>query len=402
MNEQLSPDALRNALFLRRYIGALESGDVDTLVAVLAEAEQDPALEHMILEVDGCYQQEDQSQVQPADVAQVRQILLEATSQAAPRSQELKALPTAKVLTQVSPSRRIASRRWYQMPRTWLVAAVILVLFGLVVFPSGGALASQFLSLFRIQQLQPVQVSQQDIHTLSGRPIPSLEDLGSVKTQPGSLNLHDNLTEAQAAKMVNFPILLPHTLPQGIPNAPGFGVMDSGHANFTFHSSQARAFFAKNGYGNVAIPANLDGATFDITTSAAVQVSYGQAELQFMVAEARSPVLRATGTATLQDMRNFVLSLPGLPSQLVDQLRKIDLMGDELPLLIPSGVNAKPITVHGTTGLLFTTSVSTSIAPFKQLPIGSAAVWQAQGIIYALGGTVSNTSQLMTAANSLR
>src|SRR5579885_2210892 len=257
------------------------------------------------------------------------------------------------------------------------LAAGAAVLIVLILVPNGGALASQFLSLFRVQHFQTVQVTKQDIQTLASRPIPSFEDLGTLQVQPGSLQTQDGLTEAQAARMVNFPILLPHYLPRGIPTTPDFSVMSAGQATFTFNASKARAFFSKNGYGNVNIPANLDGATFELTISAGVAISYGNgADTQFMIMEIPSPLIRATGSATLEELRNVALSLPGLPSQLVAQLKQIDLSSGVVRLPVPSGINSQTITVHGTSGLLLTRNISTTIKQFKQFPAGSAVVWQ--------------------------
>jgi hypothetical protein len=146
----------------------------------------------------------------------------------------------------------------------------------------------------------------------------------------------------------------------------------------------------------------LGGATFDLTTTAGVVIAYGnQADAQFMLVEVPSPVVRATGQSSLQELRDFVLSLPGLPAPLVTQLRQIDLNSGIVPLPIPSGVDSQSITVHGTSGLLLTSNVSTTIEQIKKFPAGSAVVWQTHGIIYALGGTISNTNQLVTSANSL-
>jgi hypothetical protein len=159
----------------------------------------------------------------------------------------------------------------------------------------------------------------------------------------------------------------------------------------------------KNGYGNVNIPANLDGATFEITTSAGVVIAYGGQDVtQFMVVEVPSPVVRATGTASLEELRDVALSLPGLPPQLVTQLRKIDLSSGVVPLPIPAGIDSQSITVHGTTGLLLTSNITTTIKELKKFPAGSLVVWQTHGIIYAVGGTVSDTNQLINSANSLR
>ncbi len=442
MNEPLTPAVQQRIQILHRYMCAMESGDVDTIATVLSQAEQDDALEHMILEANEVYQREDQTIVRPADVALAQQLLfttipalravgtegrpmqslngkekslvdteshavLNTTSGPAealstPNHQVLKALPARKAPTQVLPAQKIAPQKWYRARRNWMIVAVAAVLVVLLILPGGGALANQILALFRVQQFQPVQVTKQDLQTLSSRPIPSLEDLGTVQIQPNSLQTHTNLTAKQAAQMVNFPILLPHYLPRGIPNTPDFGVIDGGHATFTFSASKAHTYFVKNGYGNVNIPANLDSATFDLTTTAGVVIAYGnQVDTQFLLVEVPSPLVRATGQASLQELRDFVLSLPGLPAPLVTQLRQIDLNSGIVPLPIPSGVDSQSITVHGTSGLLLTSNVSTTIEQIKKFPAGSAVVWQTHGIIYALGGTISNTNQLVTSANSL-
>ena len=445
MNEQLTPDMQQHVEVLHRYICAMESGDIDSMTAVLSEAEQDHVLERMILEVNEVYQHEDQTTVQPADVALVQQLLNTMPAVRAARTEEIpvqslarndspaqgdrkgsplphvalnttsepaEVLSTAyhqaplkvlKATTQVLPARKIASQKWYYRRRNWMVAAVAAVLIALVLLPNSGALANQILSFFRVQYFQPVQVTKQDLTTLSSLPIPGLDDLGTVQIQPDSLQTHQNLTQAQPAQMVNFPILLPQYLPKGIPDSPVFGVIDGGHGTFTFSASKAHAYFVKHGYGNVNIPANLDGATFEITTTAGVVIAYGnQANTLFMVVEVPSPVVRATGNASLQDLQNFLLSLPGLPPQLVTELKQIDLNSGGFPLPIPSGVETRSVTVQGTSGLLLTSNISTTIEQIKKFPAGSAVVWQMHGIIYALGGTVSDTNQLLKSANSLR
>lgn len=418
MNEQLTPAMQWRTQVLQRYLCAMESGDVDTIATVLSEAEQDQALERMILEINEVYQFEDHTLVQPADIAMIQQQLFPNTlpSQVvlneAPEPVEvsgaaarpaLKALPVRRATTQVLPARKVAPRKWYRAPRSWMVAAIAAVLIVLVLVPNSSVLANQFLALFRVQHFQTVQVTKQDMQTLSSRPIPSLQDLGTLTVQPGSLQTDEGLTEAQAAQKVNFPLLLPHYLPRGIPTTPDFSVMSGGQATFTFNASKARTFFTKNGYGNVNIPANLDGATFELTISAGVMIAYGnQTDTQFMVVEMPSPLIRATGSASLEELRNVALSLPGLPSQLVAQLKQIDLSSGIVPLPVPSGIDSRTITVHGTSGLLLTRNISTSIKQLKQFPAGSAVVWQTRNIIYAVGGTVSDTNQLLTSANSLR
>lgn len=438
MNEPLTPDAQRHIQVLQRYMLAMESGDIDSMALVLREAEQDHALEKMLLEVNDYYQQEDHTMAGAADVALVQQLLLNtipamredpASTQPSdstghpvyPQPQlMLENVPAPekapdpmhqltstksqakKAPTQVLPPRRITPQKWYQTRRNWFLAAIAAVLVALLLLPNSGALANQFLSLFHVQQFQPVQVTKQDVQTLASRPIPTFQDMGTLQIQSDSLETQDNLTQAQAAQMVNFPLLVPKTLPQGIADTPDFSVIGAGHGTFTFSASKAHAFFVKNGYGNVNIPANLDGATFDVTTTAGVVIAYGnQTTTEFMIVEFPSPVVHATGSASLEELRNLALSIPGLPPQLVTQLKQIDLNSGVVPLPIPSGIDSQPITVHGEQGLLLTSNISTTIQQLKKFPAGSAVVWQAHGIIYAIGGTISDTKELLNSANSL-
>jgi hypothetical protein len=438
MNEQLTPDKQRQLQVLQRYMLAMESGDLDSMAIVLHEAEQDHALENMILEVNDFYQQEDHTIAGAADVKLAKQLLLNtlpamrenvASAQSSSSTAnpiytqtqgmletvsetektpdtiyQLTSTPSQakKAPTQVLPSRKIEPQKWYQLRRNWLFAAIAAVLVALLLLPNSGALANQLLSLFSIQQFQPVQVTKQDVQTLSSRPIPTFRDMGTLQIQANSLQTQDNLTQAQAAKMVNFPILVPGSLPQGISGTPEFSVIGAGHGTFTFSASKAHAFFVKNGYGNVHIPANLDGATFDVSTTAGVVIAYGNhTTTQFMIVEFPSPIVHARGSASLQELRDVALSIPGLPPQLVKQLKQIDLNSGIVPLPIPSGIDSQSITVNGTQGLLLTSNISTTIPQLKKFPAGSAVVWQTNGIIYAVGGTLSNTNQLLNSANSL-
>ena len=442
MNEQLTPDAQRHLHVLQRYMLAMESGDIDSMAIVLHEAEQDRTLENMLLEVSDFYQQEDHTTPEAADVTLAQQLLLNtiATKRENETSlgviaqssnskvnpiytpsqgmletvSEMKKTPdTIRQLTstrsqakktpiQVLPSRKIAPKKWYQTRRNWLLAAIAAVLVALLLLPNSGALANQLLSFFRVQQFQTVQVTKQDVQALSSHPIPTFNDMGTLQIQSNSLQTQDNLTQAQAAQLVNFSILVPGSLPRGISGTPNYSVIGAGHGTFTFSASKAHAFFLKNGYGNINIPANLDGATFDVTTTAGVVIAYGnQTTTEFMVVEFPSPIVHATGSASLQELRDVALSIPGLPPQLVTQLKQIDLNSGVVPLPIPSGIDSKSITVRGTQGLLLTSNISTTIPQLKKFPAGSAVVWQTHDIIYAVGGTISNTNQLLNSANSL-
>src|SRR6266705_2479675 len=216
--------------------------------------------------------------------------------------------------------------------RRWLVAAVAAALVALLVLSNAGALASQFLALFSVQQFQPVSVDPQNFRNGIGE---DLQSFGDVSINTGNLNSSiQHPTQAQVEQSLNFKLLLPGHLPPGVGHEVQFTFIDRADGTFTFNTAKARAYLAQTGQSSVSIPPQLDGATFTITLSPGVIINYGnQCQRQdqsastsssnttalgcsggkpFYIGEIPSPVIRATGKASLEDLRDFVLSLPKL------------------------------------------------------------------------------------------
>lgn len=74
MNDHL-PHMQYYALTLHRYMRALERGDLEAISVILREAEQDQALEQMILEINDMYQTKDLITVQPERILLVHNFL---------------------------------------------------------------------------------------------------------------------------------------------------------------------------------------------------------------------------------------------------------------------------------------------------------------------------------------
>jgi hypothetical protein len=306
-------------------------------------------------------------------------------------------------------------QRWYRRPRNLVAAVAAAIIIALIALPNAGVLADQFLSLFRVQQFQPITINPADLRS---QPLPGLQDFGTAKLQ--GANMQDNLTEAQAAQLVHFHILLPTYVPKGVSGQLQYSVMTGGEITFTFNSTSTRAYLDKNGGKNIAIPANLNGATFTITVAAGVEMQYnatngtGQATgvilkqtqsrsvngtqfnatngLPFIIVEVPAPVIRATGTASINELRDFLLSLPNIPPSLVSQLKSIDLNSGTIPIPLPPQITAQHVTIHGAPGLLLADNT----------PIGGGVLWQTHDMVYAVGGATGNATQLMETANSLR
>jgi hypothetical protein len=300
--------------------------------------------------------------------------------------------------------------RKIQQRQRWWIAAAAVVLITLVVLTHADALATQFLGLFQAQKFQPVSVNLQTFRDGVGE---DLQSFGQLNIYAPNMTTISHPTETQIQQDLNFKLLLPGYLPSGVGQAIQFSLVNGSDATFTFNSAEARAYLTETGQGGVTIPPKLDGATFTITVAPGVIINYGkqcQAQSQsvneyspgtaalgcsggkpFYVGEIPSPVIRATGKASLEDLRNFILSLPKLSPGARMLLQDVNLATGVVPLPIPPQIQAQQVTTHGAPGVLM-------VDPSLSL---GAVLWQTGGIVYMVAGATSDRTQLMDSANSL-
>jgi len=307
------------------------------------------------------------------------------------------------ILPALAANRPLYAQRNRRRRYGWMATAVAAALIALLLVPNAGALASQFLALFHAQQFQPVTVDPQNF---SSDLISYMRDFGDIQVQynrvPDSLN---NPTQAQVEQWIHFPLLLPKHLPQGVGHTMDFTLISSAEGTFTFDVAKVQAYLAQSGQKGIRIPSELVGATFSITSDTAVVIHYaGDCRLQsatatslfctggtpFYAAEIPSPVVQATGKASLKDLRDFLLSLPRLAPEIRAMLQQLDLQNGIVPLPIPPEVAAQQISVHGAPGVLLADN---------SLKVGGA-VWQADGIIYMIASVTTNSTDLLATANS--
>jgi Putative zinc-finger len=293
---------------------------------------------------------------------------------------------------------RFFQARKPQHPGRWWIAVVAAALIALIVLPNAGALANQFLALFSVQQFQPVSIDPQTFRNGIGE---DLQSFGDMNINSGNLDSIQNPTQAQVEQYLNFKLLLPGRLPSGVGHAMQFSLINSENDTFTFNGAKARTYLAQTGQSSVVIPPQLDGATFTITLTPGVIINYGNncqgqgqcsGGKQFYVGEIPSPVIQATGKASLKDLRDFALSLPNLSSGVRLLLQDVNLNSGVVPLPIPPQIQTQQVAIRGTQGVLMTDS---------SLFMG-ALVWQMHGIIYGIGGAISDSGQLLDSANSLQ
>jgi hypothetical protein len=267
------------------------------------------------------------------------------------------------------------------------VAIATVLVVGMVV--SGAA--ANLLTIFEPKQVTAVPVTSTDLQSLQG--LPDLSEYGTIRvtTQP----VLQSVTDAQAAATAShLQIRQPSHLPASVTGPGAFAIVSQGSGSFTFSAAKAEAAAQRQGKALPPMPANIDGSTLYLTVGPAVVESFGVGAGQqlpsLLIAQARVPRVQSTGVSVRQ-LEDYLLSQPGISPTLAAQIRAIGDPSQTLPIPIPAGLaTSHSVTVQGTQGLAVGDSSG----------LGSAVIWVKDGVVYAVGGTLTE-NQVLQVANSL-
>jgi hypothetical protein len=271
-----------------------------------------------------------------------------------------------------------------------LVGVAVAAVASVVVVVSGGA--QDFLSLFQPKQFAPVAVTTADIRSLAG-----LASYGSINGGSSPLSVTPEPDAASAAQAAGLTAPTVGDLPSGTAAAPTYAVIAGTTVSFTFDAALARAAASRAGGQLPTMPEGLDGSTLTVAIAPAVVVSYGldlatlyqggglpSGGTALVVVASHTPTVSSTGV-TVQQLENYMLSLPGIPAGVVAELRAIGNPAQTVPVPIPVDLaNASTVDVNGARGLLIGDSTQ----------LGSVLLWQHKGVVYAVAGTLSSDQVL--------
>lgn len=279
--------------------------------------------------------------------------------------------------------------RW-RLPLSGIAAAMVLVF--LAVTPGGRTAVAQFLSQFRSQRFAVVTFDPGQM----GNSLLELERLGTF---------HDGQTvgrpvqvssAAEARKRTGIPVKQPDpaTLPADFHDSPTITVWTGHEMRFTFDKAKADRYFREIGRPDVTLPENFDGATLVVAVPPAVLIQYRGADNSkvLMVGQASELTAGLEGKATLDELREALLNMPGIPPDVTRQLRAIQDWRNTLPVPVPvDRVRWQQTTIAGAPGLLLGDNSG----------LGSVAIWHRDGRIYGVAGTAS-TAEVLRVAENLR
>jgi hypothetical protein len=262
------------------------------------------------------------------------------------------------------------------------VVAAVVVLAG-----AGAAAATEWLPIFSTQRVAAVPVSTTDLVHL-----PDLSRYGefAVSGQPDPHEVAD-AAAVRAATGLALPAV--PDPPSGVSGDPQYEVMNRVTATFTFSAAKAAAAAAATGQQAPPVPAGLDGSRVRLV------VGPGAAEIwprssgipALVVARVTGPTI-ATSGVPYDTLRDYLLSLPGLPADLADQLRTLSADAGTLPLPVPADrLNSSSTRVGGVPATLLTDKGGTM----------AAVVWVDSGIVTGVAGTLPS-DEVLAVARGLR
>mgnify|MGYP001209365900 FL=1 len=101
------------------------------------------------------------------------------------------------------------------------------------------------------------------------------------------------------------------------------------------------------------------------------------------------PSLNIPSSVDVNLLREEVLALPGLPADIVAQLRNVKDWEKTLIVPVPSGATSRQVTVDGAAGLLVESDQ------------GAVVLWQKDGALYAVGGQSVSGDDALRVAESM-
>ena len=262
-----------------------------------------------------------------------------------------------------------------------------LVLTGLVATPDGRAAAASFLGQFRSQRLQAVPLDTGQANQV-GDVLTGLVDSGVFTGDPHQVTGLDDpeiaADLAEAGRLAGFavPAVDPSALPRGVERTPRRILVSRAlEARITFDRDRALAYLRGHGRPDAQLPERFDGTQLVVRVPTVVVQQFAGRDggPAVLVGKAGMLGVDTEGGATLEELREVVLGLPGLPAETVAQLRSIGDWRTTLPIPVPTDqVRSRPATVNGAEGLSFA----------DQTGRLHALLWQRDGHIWGVAGVL--------------
>jgi hypothetical protein len=278
----------------------------------------------------------------------------------------------------------VARSRWRPNVRRPVIAALSAVV---LVGGAGVAAANDWLPIFQTQRVDPVEISSTDLVA-----VPDLSAYGDLEiTQKPD---HAEVPDAATARdRTGLAVPQAAELPAGVTGDPTYQVAGTVSATFTFSAAKAAQAASAAGKTLPPPPAGLDGSSLRLEAGPGVAAVWSQPTgvPTLVVARVGAPKVFSSGVP-FETVRDYLLSLPGLPDDLADQLRDLSADGGTLPLPVPAElVTSSTADVDGTEATVLT----------SRNGLFAGVDWVEDGVMTGVAGSLS-ADELLSVARGLR
>jgi anti-sigma factor RsiW len=276
---------------------------------------------------------------------------------------------------------RIAGRRALRSPIVAGAAAAVLLA------GAGAAAAANWLPIFHTQQVVPITVTQEDLVKL-----PDLSAYGTVKITKRP-DIRDAPDAAAAQKATGLAVPQVARPPRGVSGQPTYKIGDQLAATFTFSTEKAGNAAKAAGKPLPPPPAGLDGTEFRMTAGPGLAEVWTESRgvPAMIVARVVAPTGYSPGVP-FATVRDYLLSMPGLPEAVASQLRAFTGDGTTLPFVVKAGKQtASTADVGGHPATVLTTRDG----------VMAGVVWVDRGVLTAVAGSLS-ADEVLEVARELR
>ena len=290
----------------------------------------------------------------------------------------------------------LVTRTFAQRRLTLIALAGAFVLCAFLAMPQGRAFASTLLLFFRGQTIQPFATSHANLVN-AYQTLEELEKLGSMQgAPPKTLNPAPNV--AAAATMAGFTPAQPSTLPAGFAQTPAsIRALAPATATLTLHKTTADAYFKSIG-SSQTLPALYDGEQIVVSFPGVTLLEYTRSNGgSAYVGQAGQLLVQVSGNASADQVRQYLLTLPGLSPATVSALQNISNWQYTLPLGVPTdraGFSSTTVAgAYGGSGAIINDNTG----------LFSAVMWQRNNgtVTLGVGGKGLTASQVQSIAGSL-
>ncbi|AQQ53316.1 anti-sigma factor family protein [Planococcus lenghuensis] len=233
--------------------------------------------------------------------------------------------------------------------------------------------ASQFLSLFRVDQFEMVQLTQNDLSEIENWVSENeageidLKGIGKLE-RTGASGEPKQFDSAEAAAAAGY------SVPQ-LDNysVAGVHVIPASTITFTLDIEKANQLLGQLG-SDEEFPAALDGQPFSVAVFDAVTANYAAAGQPITYIRTKSPEINVPEGVSIAELRDTLLSLPFIPENVKTQLAGITDIESTLPIpaVTTDEAQVSEVSVNGAEGFTVNSDHETSV------------VWNGDGQIHMI------------------